>query len=240
MVFIGIMGDRQVGFEPHDTIEPALEHAARTLGLDVRVDWISTEWIGAGPRIALQEYDGLFAAPGSATDLDGACAGLRYARETDTVMIGTCAGFQHAILEFARNVAGIEGAAHEDYDPDGTKLVLTALVCSIAGRAMEVQIVPGTRAHDAYGTLVTTEEYYCNYGLNPAFEEVFAEHGLVFSARDADGDARIVELPQKRFFMASLFVPQTRSTPMAPHPLLCAFLRAAAKQSAAVPLASNR
>lgn len=179
----------------------------------------------------LSRFDGLFAAAGTPEAVDGALEGIRYAREHDAVFVGTCGGFQHAVLEFAKNVAGIAGAAHQHYEPDGGALVLTALLCSIAGKAMRVLIDPGSRANEVFKASETMEEYYCNYGVNPSYEPTLIQHGLVISGRDEDDEPRILELPKNRFFMASLFVPQVRSTPRAPHPLLVAFVRAAAAAS---------
>jgi CTP synthase (UTP-ammonia lyase) len=232
MVKIGIMGDRVVDSQPQATIESALSHAAHLVGVPVSAEWIPTATMKNNPAEPLSRFDGLFAAPGGTPEaVDGALEGIRYAREHDAVFVGTCGGFQHAVLEFAKNVAGIAGAAHQDYEPDADALVLTALVCSIVGKAMRVLIDPGSRAKEVFEASETMEEYYCNYGINPSYEPTLIQHGLVISGRDEDGEPRILELPKNRFFMASLFVPQVRSTPGAPHPLLVAFVRAAAASS---------
>src|SRR5258708_294829 len=229
MVKIGIMGDRVVESQPQATIESALSHAAHLVGVPVSAEWMPTATMRNNPAGPLSRFDGLFAAPGGAPEwVDGALEGIRYAREHDAVFVGTCGGFQHAVLEFAKNVAGIAGAAHQDYEPDADALVLTALVCSIAGKAMRVLIDPGSRANEVFEATETMEEYYCNYGINSTYEPALIQHGLVISGRDEDGEPRILDLPKNRFFMASLFVPQVRSTRGAPHPLLVAFVRAAA------------
>jgi CTP synthase (UTP-ammonia lyase) len=232
MIRIGVMGDKLAGVPAHDTIESALSHAAIAAHVPLSADWIPTSVLKSDAAGALSRFDGLFAGPGTPEAVHGALEGIRYAREHDAVLVGTCGGFQHAVLKFAKNVAGIVGAAHQDYEPDADALVLTALTCSIAGTAMRVVIEPGTRAHEVFQTSTTMEEYYCNYGINPKYEQTLLEHGLVISGRDEDGEPRILELPTKRFFMASLFVPQVRSTPSAPHPLLVAFVRAAAAVAA--------
>jgi CTP synthase (UTP-ammonia lyase) len=87
--------------------------------------------------------------------------------------------------------------------------------------------VPSTIAYRAYGKDQTSEEFRCNYGLNPAYHKDFAASALVVAGIDLDGEYRIVELPDHRFFMATLFLPQLSSTLAVPHPLIVAYVKAA-------------
>ena len=84
-------------------------------------------------------------------------------------------------------------------------------------------LVPGTRAAALYGATCATEDYYCKYGVAPTYRARLEAGGLTVSGEGAEGEVRIVELPGHRFFMATLFLPQTRSTPGRPHPLLAAY-----------------
>jgi CTP synthase (UTP-ammonia lyase) len=102
--------------------------------------------------------------------------------------------------------------------------VVTALSCSLVGIEQPVTIVPGTRAAGLYGAASTVvEDYYCGYGVNPGYQARLEAGGLVVSGRGAEGEVRIVELPGHPFFMATLFLPQMRSAPGRPHPLLSGF-----------------
>ncbi len=112
--------------------------------------------------------------------------------------------------------------------PDATTQVITPLACSLFGEQMDVEIRPGTKAFDAYGRTRTAERYYCNFGLNPAYVEQLEQAGLVVSGVDDNGEVRILEHPTLRFFMGTLFVPQTSSAPGDPHPLVVALVEAAA------------
>jgi CTP synthase (UTP-ammonia lyase) len=145
-VRIGILGEAAPGFAPVDTIEESLRHAAGQLGVELMVRWLATLPLQAAPHEAVIGLDGLFAAPGVPDSLDGALGGIRYAREHDVPFLGTCGGFQHAVLEFARQVAGIGGAAHQYYAPEAQSLVVTPLACSLAGTTMRVDIAPGSLA----------------------------------------------------------------------------------------------
>ena len=105
--------------------------------------------------------------------------------------------------------------------------MITPLACSLVGQEQTVTLVPGTRAAACYGAAAATEDYYCNYGVNPAYRRPLEAGGLRVSGVGDDGEIRIVELPDHRFFVATLFLPQTRSTAARPHPLLAGYAAAA-------------
>jgi CTP synthase (UTP-ammonia lyase) len=229
MVRIGVIGDYQPGNETHTSTTAAVQHAADPAGVPAEVTWIGTGQLsGEAGRAALRSSDGLIIAPGSPyRSLDGALAAIEHARREGVPLLGTCGGFQHVVLEYARNVAGFDDAQHAEYDPYASTLFITPLSCSLAGQSMTVRLRPGTLASLAYGRLAATERYYCDFGLNPAYLTTLTDSGLTVSGTDQDGEPRILELPAHPFFLATLFVPQTSSTPAAPHPLLIALLQAA-------------
>lgn len=97
----------------------------------------------------------------------------------------------------------------------------------MVGQAQRVILEPGSRAAALYGPIVAEEDFYCNYGLNPEFRTPLERAGLRLTGHDADGEVRIVELPDHPFFVATLFCFQTRSYPERPHPLVAGFVNAA-------------
>lgn len=153
---------------------------------------------------------------------------IRFARENNVPFLGTCGGFQHLAIEYARNVMGIADASHAESDPYASCLFVTPLSCSLKGKAMEVSIQAGSRAAMACGAVRSTEQFYCNFGLNPKYQDQLETHGLRITGTDQNEEARIVELPSHRFFIGTLFVPQASSTPGNPHPLVLEFCREAA------------
>lgn len=225
---IGVIGDWDSSFPPHPATEEAIRHSAEHLGVQVDVRWHGTDRLVEGDLAELLVDDALWCAPGSPyKSLEGALRAIAFAREGDVPFIGTCGGFQHVLVEYARNVLGFEDAQHAEYDPYASKLFVTPLSCSLAGQRMEVRLEQGSRAAGFYGRTAVEEEYYCDFGLNPQHQRLLHDGGLQVVGTDQDGEARVLELPGQQFFVATLFVPQLSSAPDSPHPLITAYLRAA-------------
>ncbi len=221
---VGIVGDYNPQNPTHRATDAGLAHAG------VRAEWVPTADVPPdGPGTRLAGYDGLFIAPASPyRSMDGALAAIRLAREGGIPLVGTCGGFQHAIVEFARNVLGIEDADHAETAPGAPRLAIAPLACSLVGQSHPVTLVAGTRAAALYGATEAVEDFRCSYGLNPDYAQPLRDAGLVASGYGHDGAVRVVELPRHPFFLATLFLPQMRSTPDRPHPLLAGFAKAAA------------
>jgi CTP synthase (UTP-ammonia lyase) len=227
-VRIGIIGDFNPGFHPHQATNAALQHAADHLRLTVAIDWLPTPLLAHDPARQLRRFDALWCAPGSPyRSMDGALQGIRFAREQNWPFIGTCGGFQHVVLEYARNVLGFTDAAHAESDPDASTLFISALACSLVGKTMQVHLDSSSRVFRMYQRHVVQEQYYCQFGLNPHYQAMIHDGGLRVVGVDDEQAARIVELPEHPFFVATLFVPPLTSTPEQPHPLIVAYLRAA-------------
>jgi CTP synthase (UTP-ammonia lyase) len=131
-------------------------------------------------------------------------------------------------VEHARNVAGIDGAGFEEGEPGASALIITRLACSLQGLEQEILIVPGTLAAQAYGVERAIEKFLCRFGPNEAYRERLFSGDLRVSGTDAEGNVRMAELVSHPFFVGTLFVPQCSSEPEGPHPLIVAFVRAAA------------
>jgi CTP synthase (UTP-ammonia lyase) len=106
--------------------------------------------------------------------------------------------------------------------------VVTPIACSPAGQSQAVRLVAGTRAGSLYDVSEVVEEFWCNYGVNPDYVDALVSAGLTPSGFSSDGEIRIMELSRHPFFVATLFLPQKRSRPGEPHPLLAAFGKAVA------------
>jgi len=233
MVRIAIIGDRDPSRPNHLRTETALLHSAEALGSELDLQWFATDALLDDSALAgLGSCDGVWCTTGSPfRSLEGALRAIRCAREEGRPFLGTCSGFQHAILEYARNVLGIRDAAHAEYEGSPADALITALACSLAGQWFEVEIQRGSRAAACYGATRAREQFFCSYGIDPGWQRELLARGLPIVGTGDDGTARILELPHHPFFVATLFVPQARSTADVPHPLVAGFVRAAAPQS---------
>jgi CTP synthase (UTP-ammonia lyase) len=226
---VGVIGDFNTSSESHRATNDALNHAAGLLSATVNMEWVATPELERTPvGTALGRFHALWCAPGSPyKSMTGALEGIRFARESGRPFLGTLGGFQHTLVEYARNVLGIEGAEHEETSPRAPTLVVSRLACSLVGKTEAVRISPHTIAHRAYGRDETTEQFRCNFGLNQDYLPNFTKGPLEITGVDRAGEVRIVELSGHPFFVATLFLPQLLSRPSAPYPLVLAYLRAA-------------
>lgn len=219
-----ILGELDSAFKPHAATNDAIRHSGDRLGIAVQPEWMSTADVTPETLCAC---DGLWIAPGSPyKSMERTLEAIRYARENGVPCLGTCGGCQHMLIEYARNVLGIRDAQHAEYDPYASNLFISSLTCSLAGRQMQLELTAGSSVARIYGATTATEEYYCNFGVNPDVVPVLKSGALKVVGSDAEGEVRVLELPEHPFFVATLFVPQTRSRAEAPHPLINAFLRA--------------
>ncbi len=222
---IAIVGEYNPTFPPHTATDAAIAHAASHLQLDVDTYWLTTTDIG---EPAVHGYDAFWIAPGSPyKDMAKTIWLIQQARERGTPCLGTCGGFQHMVIEFARNVLGVHDAQHAEYDPYASRLIISRLACSLVGKEMTISFTAGSCVAEHYGTTTALEKYYCNFGVHPEFTSVLADSEFRIVGFDAEGEARVMEISSHPFFVGTLFVPQARSTPRSPHPLVLAFLKAA-------------
>jgi len=221
---IALLGEYTPTFPPHVSTNAAINHAQQLLDVDITANWVSTEDIDS--RL-FEHYSGIWVAPGSPyKSMELTLWAIRYARENKIPCFGTCGGFQHMVIEYARNVLGVKGAQHAEYDPSASSLFISQLACSLAGHEMQLSFEPGSRVAAIYGGLSAKERYYCNFGVNPDCIDELKQGPLKVSGSDTEGEIRVIEHPDHPFFIGTLFVPQMRSIPERPHPLVTAFLRA--------------
>lgn len=225
---LAIVGDYDPAMYTHRAIEDALAHVRELREHALEWSWIRTSALSMAATDQLAAIDAILLASGSPYENpDGAFAAVRFARERSLPFLGVCGGFQHAILEFARDVAGIADADHAETNPDAKSAVIAPLACSLVGKSAPIFLDPTCRAASIYGRWRIVERYHCNYGLNPAFRGAIELAGLRIVGEDDHGDPRVVELPGHPFFIATLFQPQLESSPGAPAPLLRALVDAA-------------
>lgn len=232
-VNIGVVGDRADAITAHRALPIALDLAAQAEGVTVRHEWIATDAIGDARR--LSSFDALWCVPGSPyRSMDGALLAIRHAREHGVPFLGTCGGFQHALIEYARHVLGWHDADHaETADDKARRLVISPLECSLVEASETLTAAPGSRLALAYGTPSFDEGYRCRFGLNPDFLDALIAGPLAVSATGPGGDARALELPKGEhpFYLLTLFQPERAALQGQVPPLVRALIAAAAKHN---------
>jgi len=224
-IMIGLVGDYNPAVPAHQAIPLALKRAAEANQVEVEFEWVPTADINSVSRIS--RFDGIWCVPASPyQNMEGALLAIRYARETALPFLGTCGGFQHAVVEYARNVLGWADAEHAETTPDTARAVISPLECALVDTVDLVRLLPGTRIAAAYGVKQTMEGYRCRYGLNPKFRTSLVSGPLRVAADDEAGDVRAVEMDGHPFFVATLFQPERAALREESAPLVNAFVAA--------------
>ena len=227
MVRIGLIGEYNPDVVAHQAIPVALGMASELVERPVEFDWLRTDLLAAG-SVDIEQYDGLWCVPASPyANMEGALHAIKYARESRTPFLGTCGGFQHALIEYARNVLGIEEADHAESNPDASVLFVTPLSCAMRGTKGVVRLVPGSMASRIYGMDEVLEEYNCGFGLNPHYRQLIEKSDLRITGVDTEDAARVTELVGHPFFVGTLYQPERAARDGIAHPLINAFVRAA-------------
>ncbi|WP_336232313.1 CTP synthase C-terminal region-related (seleno)protein [Thalassospira sp. CH_XMU1458] len=228
-VTIALVGDYNPNVTAHQAIPKALDLAAENLGLTVTFDWVATSDIDCPDAQALDGYNGIWCVPASPyQSFDGALAAIRRARENRIAFLGTCGGYQHAILEYARNVLGLADAANAEIDPDASLPLIAPLSCALIDQDGGIDLAEDSVIRDVCTTAHLTETYRCSFGFNPEYAHVLDGRDLRIVAWDQDRDPRAVELRGHPFFIGTAFQPERAALRGEDHPLINAFVRAAA------------
>jgi CTP synthase (UTP-ammonia lyase) len=158
----------------------------------------------------------------------GALRAIRFAREHRRPFLGTCGGFQHALIEFARNVLGLTDVDHAESNPNASKLLMTPLSCALVEKTGTIHFKTGSRIAQIYGEPSTIEQYHCSYGLNEQYRSQIEASPMRIAGWAVDGSVRVIELNDHPFFIATLFQPERSALHGRENPLITDFVRACA------------
>jgi CTP synthase (UTP-ammonia lyase) len=196
-----LVGDYDPDVIAHRAIPLALELASQ--GADTRVswDWVGTASIGADAALWLSRYNAIWCVPASPyTSMAGALGAIGFARKSMRPFLGTRGGCQHALIEYARNVLGLDEADHAESNPDSKLQVVSALSCALVEGTARIRIVEGSKLLGIYPGIEIEETYHCSYGVNPALQHLLFDSAMRISARDATGEVRAFELAGQPLF----------------------------------------
>ncbi len=237
-VVVGITGKYTSLRDSYASIIKALEHAGVHLGVSVKLKWIDTTNVDSNNvAAALQGVSGII-VPGAfgSRGSEGKIECIRFARENNLPYLGLCYGFQMAVIEFARNVCGLEDANSTEIKSGCLNPVIDILpeqkgIDSLGGNMRlgghDVEIKEGSMAASLYGSTLVRERFRHRWECNPTYLEQLREKGMVFSGKAPGREImQVLELPNHKYFVGVQSHPEYRSRPLEPHPLYLGFLKA--------------
>ncbi len=254
LVNIAIVGKYTNLTESYKSLNEALYHGGVPNDCSVNLIFVDSEKIDeSNCRDVLADADGILVPGGfGSRGIKGKIWATKYARENRIPFFGICLGMQIAVIEFARNVAGMEGANSSEFDEvtpypviylmrqwynNKTETIECRDITSDKGGTMRLGAYPchikkGTIAYKAYGVQDTSERHRHRYEFNNEYKDRLEEKGLVISGESPDGDlVEIIEIKDHPWFLACQFHPEFKSRPMDPHPLFSDFIKASLKQA---------
>src|SRR3954463_15512402 len=176
---IALVGDYNERHLAHRAIPHALEISASAANCSVEPVWRDTVQWETEP---MEPFDAFWCVPASPyRSMQGALRAIQFARENRRPFLGTCGGFQHALIEYARNVLKLSDADHTESNPGAKMPIISKLSCALVNQSETIRIYPGTRLAEIYGSKKAVESYQCSYGFNPELRKHFESAPMQFT-----------------------------------------------------------
>ncbi|MBN2415804.1 CTP synthase [bacterium] len=238
-ITIGIAGKYVDLRDAYKSIIESFVLAGEANGVNVNLRWVESERIeDEGAEKHLEHVSALLIPGGfGERGIEGKIDAVTYAREHDMPFFGICLGLQCAVIEFARSVCGLKKANSREFEEVPVDPIIDYIPeqwqITRKGGTMRLGAYPcvikkGSRAYECYGSERISERHRHRYEVNNDYRDILEEHGMVLSGLSPEGDlVEIVELPEKRWFLAGQFHPEFKSRALKPHPLFSSFVRAA-------------
>ncbi|MSR20656.1 MAG: CTP synthase [Gemmatimonadetes bacterium] len=237
---IAVVGKYTSVVDSYKSIQEALIHGGIANDVKVKIEWLSSEDFEGGEGVAmLRDFDGLLIPGGfGPRGVEGMLEAIRWAREHELPFFGICLGLQCAVIEFARNVCGLEDSHSSEFAEDSSDPVIclldSQLQVTTKGGTMRLGAYPcvlaeGTRAREIYGVDTISERHRHRFEVNNGYRDLLVEHGMAVSGSSPDGSlVEMIEITDHPWFIGGQFHPELKSRPTRPHPLFASFIEAAA------------
>ncbi len=237
---IAVVGKYTDYADSYKSVQEALIHGGIANDVGIDIQWMSSEDFSAADQASniLRNVDGLLVPGGfGVRGVEGMVEAIREARETGLPFFGICLGMQTAIIEFARNVCGLDDSHSSEFSPECDNPVISLMesqqhVTDMGGTmrlgAYPCRLARGSRAAEIYGQPEVSERHRHRYEVSNAYRDLFAQNGMKLSGLSPDGQlVEIVELANHPWFIGCQFHPELQSRPTRPHPLFAGFIAAA-------------
>ncbi|MEX2472987.1 MAG: CTP synthase [Gemmatimonadota bacterium] len=240
---IAVVGKYTALVDSYKSIQESLIHGGIANDVKVNIEWLSSERFGEGEDVGevLAGYDGLLIPGGfGPRGVEGMLAAIRWARENELPFFGICLGLQCAVIEFARNVCGLQESHSSEFAQDASDAVIclldSQLQVTTKGGTMRLGAYPcvlgeGSRAREIYDVEEISERHRHRFEVNNHYRDLLTEHGLTISGTSPEGGlVEIIEISDHPWFIAGQFHPELKSRPTRPHPLFASFVEAATRR----------
>ncbi len=244
-VRIAIVGKYTDYVDSYKSVQEAVIHGGIANDVGVDISWVASDSFTSAESAAeiLSRYDGLLVPGGfGVRGVEGMVEAIRHSRESELPFFGICLGMQTAIIEFARNVCGLDDSHSSEFAPECDNPVISLMesqqhVTDMGGTmrlgAYPCRLARGSRAAEVYGVAEVSERHRHRYEVSNQYRDLFVEHGMRLSGLSPDGQlVEIVELPAHPYFVGCQFHPELQSRPTRPHPLFSGFIAAATAHAA--------
>ena len=239
-VKVAVIGKYTELIDSYKSVQEALIHGGIGNDVGVEISWLASDMFTGRDktRELLADFHAVLIPGGfGVRGVEGMLEAIRYARESGLPFFGICLGMQTAIIEFARNVIGLDDSHSSEFAPECSNPVISLMesqqhVTDMGGTmrlgAYPCRLGPGTRAAEIYAVPQVSERHRHRYEVSNAYRDSFVEHGMTLSGLSPDGSlVEIVELQTHPWFIGCQFHPELQSRPTRPHPLFASFIGAA-------------
>ncbi len=238
-VRIAVVGKYTELVDSYKSVQEALIHGGIANDVNVEIDWLLSEEFTGGKGVeTLSSYNGVLIPGGfGPRGVEGMLHAIQWARESGTPFFGICLGLQCAVIEYARNVCGLEGAHSTEFDAESPHPVIALLDSQLQvikkGGTMRLGAYPcalsdSSRSREIYSAEEISERHRHRFEVNNEYRERLADEGLTISGTSPDGGlVEMVEITEHPWFVAGQFHPELKSRPTRPHPLFASFIEAA-------------
>jgi CTP synthase (UTP-ammonia lyase) len=230
-IHIALVGDYNSNIIAHKAIPLAIDLAAKNVNVNVCFSWIPTASLVSNALSILSQYQAIWSVPGSPyKSMEGALNAITFAREQRIPFLGTCGGFQHVLIEYARKILLLHESDHLESSPHAALPLISPLACSLIETKGTIVLKQESKIKRIYGQEQIVEAFNCNFGVNPDYQHLFETNStLLITGKDQAGNVRIVELDNHPFFIGTLYQPERSSFMGICHPLIRSFILAANK-----------
>jgi CTP synthase len=238
---IAVVGKYTALVDSYKSIQESLIHGGISNDVKADIEWLSSEYFIDDESVErFQDFDGLLIPGGfGPRGVEGMLAAIRWARENEMPFFGICLGLQTAVIEFARNVCGLEESHSSEFAETSADPVIclldSQLQVTTKGGTMRLGAYPcalgeGTRARAIYDTPEISERHRHRFEVNNEYRDLLIQNGMTLSGLSPDGGlVEMIELTDHPWFLAAQFHPELKSRPTRPHPLFASFIEAAAQ-----------